>query len=139
MNDVCIKVPTGSIFGFLGLNGAGKSTLIKVLVGLLMAERGDVKIFGIDIRKERLKALAKIGAFVEGPALYPDITVYDYLRVKQVLLGLKSSEIDKVLNDLDLREFKDVRSKNLSLGLKQRLGIAFSLLGDPDLLILDEC
>ena len=138
LTDVCIHVPAGSIFGFLGLNGAGKSTFIKVLLGLLTTQRGDIKIFGIDIRKEKLKALAKIGAFVEGPALYPDITVYDYLRVKQVLLGLKSLEIDKVLDDLDLKEFKDVRSKNLSFGMKQRLGIAFSLLGDPDLLILDE-
>ena len=137
INNVNLEVPESSVFGFLGLNGAGKSTLIKLILGLL-AGKGSIRIYGTDIKRNRIQALTNIGSFVEGPSLYPDMNVLNYMRIKQTLLNLHISSIERALEIVDLKVYKNVKLKDLSLGLKQRVCLAFALLGDPSLLILDE-
>lgn len=138
LENINMNIPKASVFGFLGLNGAGKSTLIKIILGLLTPETGSVNIFGNNVVNKRMHALKSIGSFVEGPSLYPNMRVSDYLNIKQTLLGLPSDSTERVMEIVNLTDYKDVQTKKLSLGLKQRLCIAFALIGNPPVLILDE-
>lgn len=138
LKDVNLTVPQNSIYGFLGLNGAGKTTLIKILLGLIKVEEGHIYVFGKDMSKERLSILKRVGSFVESPSLYPNLTACDYLKIKQVLLELPKTSIDWALEVVNLSDSKSRIIREFSLGMKQRLCIAFALLNDPELLILDE-
>lgn len=138
VNGIDLHVPTGSVFGFLGPNGSGKTTTIRLLLGLIRADAGSVWINGADIRTQRSVALAKVGAIVENPALYPNLTGREVLRISTVLLKLDTSEIDRVLEIVDLRQAADRRVRGYSLGMRQRLALARALMGHPKLLMLDE-
>lgn len=138
VNGIDLQVPRGSVFGFLGPNGSGKTTTIRLLLGLIRSDAGSVWINGADIRTQRSAALAKVGAIVENPALYPNLTGREVLRISTVLLKLDKSEIDRVLEIVDLRKAADRRVRGYSLGMRQRLALARALMGHPKLLMLDE-
>jgi ABC-2 type transport system ATP-binding protein len=138
VDQVNIQVPKGGIYGFLGPNGAGKSTTIRMLLGLIKETKGEVKVFGKSIKKERLNILKRVGSMVETPSYYGHLTAYENLEVTRKLLGVEKSEITRVLEIVKLVDVQHKAVKKFSLGMKQRLGIAQALLGNPDLLILDE-
>ncbi|MCB2305736.1 ABC transporter ATP-binding protein [Clostridium estertheticum] len=138
VDNINLNVKEGTIYGFLGPNGAGKSTTIRMILGLIKATSGTVKLFGDDIQENRIKILKRIGAIVESPSYYGHLSAYDNLKIWSELKGVNSNKIIEVLKLLNLSEAKDKKVNNFSLGMKQRLGIAQALIGDPDFLILDE-
>jgi ABC-2 type transport system ATP-binding protein len=137
IRQVSLQVPRGSIYGFLGPNGAGKTTTIRLLLGLLRPQHGSIELLGQSL-DARPSVLARIGALVESPSLYPHLSGRHNLEVTRRLLGLPTSAIDKVLDRTGLADAADRRVGEYSLGMRQRLGIALALLGSPELLILDE-
>ena len=138
IKDVSFDVKQGEIFGFLGANGAGKTTTIRMLVGLIAANSGSIKVVGCDIKKQREKALAQIGAVVENPELYTYLSGYDNLMVIAKLRKIPKSAVDEVVEIVGLKDRINDKVKKYSLGMKQRLGLATALLSKPKLLILDE-
>jgi ABC-2 type transport system ATP-binding protein len=137
VDHLTVELPEGGVIGLLGPNGAGKSTLIRMLLGLVRPTEGEATVLGASIRSSERYA-ARVGALVEGPAFVPGLSARVNLRSLAELRGLPSSRVEEVLDVVGLegREREPVR--NFSLGMKQRLGIAFALLPDPDLLVLDE-
>ncbi|WP_221568475.1 ABC transporter ATP-binding protein [Alkalihalobacillus sp. TS-13] len=138
VDQVDLKVPTGGIYGFLGPNGAGKSTTIRMLLGLINPTEGDVQIFGKPLKSNRIDILKKVGSMVESPSYYGHLTAYENLNITRKILDLPKREIDRVLGVVKLTDVKNKLVKKYSLGMKQRLGIAQALMGNPELLILDE-
>jgi ABC-2 type transport system ATP-binding protein len=138
VKGIDLSIKKGRVYGFLGPNGAGKSTTIRMLLGLIKPTRGQVKIFGKDLRKNRMSILKKIGSMVEAPSYYGNLTAYENLQVTAELLELDRKYIDEVLEVVKLTEWKDRQASKFSLGMKQRLGIAQALISKPELLILDE-
>lgn len=138
LKDVSVHVPQRSIYGFIGHNGAGKTTTIKLLLGLLQALPGSIRIFGKDIAHDRIEILRNIGSLVEQPAIYPHLSGYENLRNRCMLLGLNKTEIGRVASLTKTTDYLNKKAGKYSLGMKQRLGIASALLNDPELLILDE-
>ncbi|BBL79456.1 hypothetical protein RxyAA322_13100 [Rubrobacter xylanophilus] len=130
-----IEVPEGSVYGLLGPNGAGKTTVLKLVTGLLRPTGGEVRLFGERWRRNHLK---EVGALIETPALYQHLTGRENLAVHTRLLGLPKRRIGEVLEQVDLEEAGRKKVSSYSLGMKQRLGIAVALVGEPSLLILDE-
>lgn len=135
VNDVSLKIPRGSIYGLLGPNGAGKTTVLKMLTGLLYPSNGEIIVFG---QPWQHKHLERIGALIESPALYGNLTAFENLLVHTRLMGLPKERIYEVLEIVDLKDTGKKPAAKFSLGMKQRLGIAIALLGQPELLILDE-
>lgn len=135
VDDLSLAIPEQSIYGLLGPNGAGKSTTLKMLVGMLRATSGKIIYRGHDWKRSDL---SEIGALIENPPLYENLTARENLRVRTALLGLPESRIDEVLSIVDLTDTGKKRAGQFSTGMKQRLGIAIALLGHPRLLILDE-
>ncbi len=135
VNKVSLRVPKNAVYGLLGPNGAGKSTLLKMVTGIL--KPADGKIF-IDGRPWSRKEMEQIGALIETPPLYNNLTARENLKVRTLLLNLPDTRIDEVLKRVDLTETGSKRAGQFSLGMKQRLGIAIALLNHPKLLILDE-
>jgi ABC-2 type transport system ATP-binding protein len=123
------------VYGLLGPNGAGKSTTLKMLTGMLRPTAGEILFQG---KPWSRKDLAQIGALIEAPPLYENLTARENLKVRTTLLELPDSRIDEVLNIVDLTHTGKKRSGQFSMGMKQRLGIAIALLNHPKLLILDE-
>ena len=138
LNAVNLAIPAGAIYGFLGPNGAGKTTAIRCAMGLLTPRSGRVTINGHDLARARSKALASVGAVIETPALFPNLTGRENLDVTRRLLGLAPGLIDQALDLVDMRAAADRRVGHYSLGMKQRMGLARALLAEPRLLILDE-
>jgi ABC-2 type transport system ATP-binding protein len=138
VDDLNLNVYPGDIYGFLGPNGAGKTTTIRMLLGLIQPTSGDVEIFGKNLKKERISILKKVGSLVDSPSYYGHLTGRENLEVLRRLLDVPKSRIDEVLSIVRLDKSADRAVKGYSLGMKQRLGIAASLLGSPELLILDE-
>lgn len=138
VDSLSLQVPAGSVFGFLGPNGAGKTTTIRLLLGLLRAHGGDIRIFGEPITTQRLAVLSRIGALVEAPSLYPHLTGIENLRHACLLKRVDPNDIDRVLRIVNLSSDGGRPVKTYSLGMKQRLGLALALLGRPELIILDE-
>ena len=138
VKDLNLKVKKGALYGFLGANGAGKSTTIRMLLDLVKPTRGNAYLFNKDIRYHRKEILRKVGAMVESPSYYENLTAYENLEIIRRILKLEKKEIDKALEIVNLSKWKDKRVKTFSLGMKQRLGIAQALMGDRELLILDE-
>ena len=138
VKGIDLSIKKGRVYGFLGPNGAGKSTTIRMLLGLIKPTKGEVKIFGKDLRKNRMSILKKIGSMVEAPSYYGNLTAYENLQVTAELLELDHKYIDEVLKVVKLTEWKDRQASKFSLGMKQRLGIAQALISKPELLILDE-
>ncbi|MEC9488335.1 MAG: ABC transporter ATP-binding protein [Halanaerobium sp.] len=138
VDKINLKVRAGEIYGFLGPNGAGKSTTIRMLLGLIKPSGGEVFLFGKPLSENLPGILSRVGSLVEKPSYYGNLTGEENLQIKQELLGLDREEVDKALQIVRLERWKKARVKSYSLGMKQRLGIANALLGNPELLILDE-
>ena len=138
VQNVSMQVKKGEIYGFLGLNGAGKTTLIRMLLGLIKPVEGECRLFGQQ-PKQSTSIWNDVGYLVETPHAYPNLSVIENLNVIYKLRGLSDTTmISKVVDRLQLSRFKNTKEKNLSLGNKQRLGLAKALLHQPKLLILDE-
>ncbi|WP_452231119.1 MULTISPECIES: ABC transporter ATP-binding protein [unclassified Lacinutrix] len=135
-----LKVPKGSIYGFLGPNGSGKSTTIRLILGLLKKNSGTVSLFGeLFNGQSRLEVLNKVGALIENPSLYEHLNAIDNLKISaNYRQNISPSRILEVLEIVNLTYAKNKRVKEYSLGMKQRLGLAISLLSNPELIILDE-
>lgn len=137
VNRLDMRVREGSIYGFIGRNGAGKSTTLKMLCGLASPTSGDIRLFG---RPDNdAFAARRIGCLIESAGLYPHMTARQNAVMRAKCIGLTDySSVDKVLEDTGLAAAGSKKVKRFSMGMKQRLGIALALLGNPDLLILDE-
>ncbi len=138
VDDVSFDLRPGEVFGFLGPNGAGKTTTIRMLVGLIKPTHGNVTVCGFDLRKHFEKAMRCIGCIVENPDLYRFMTGRENLEHFARMLSTPSSEIERVAALVNLDHRLDQRVGTYSLGMRQRLGIAQAMLGDPRVLILDE-
>ena len=142
VKDLSFTLEPGKVYGLLGANGAGKSTTMNILTGYIGADSGDVFIKGYDLYKDPEKAKRHIGYLPEVPPLYQDMTIREYLRTVAELKGISSaerrSEISRVMEDCQLGERADTLIRHLSKGFRQRVGIAQALVGDPEIIILDE-
>ncbi len=133
-----MTVPVGAIYGFIGENGSGKSTTEKMVCGLLHPSSGSIRLFGRDYSDADVRA--KMGVLIEAPGCFPNMTVWANMKLQAANLGMKKAdaEIIRVLKLVRMEGAAGNRYKNCSLGMKQRVGIAMALLGDPELLVLDE-
>lgn len=138
VSNVALAVPAGAVYGFLGPNGAGKTTTIRMLLGLVRPDAGSVRIFGRDVRTERLAAARNLGALLEARATYDHLSGRENLDITRRLLRLPSGDVDRVLEIVAMREAGARRVGHYSLGMRQRLGLARALLGRPKVLLLDE-
>ena len=138
LNNLTINVPKGSIYGFLGPNGAGKSTTMRLLTGIIPDDSNSIFLFEKPIKSQIPDVFEKVGALVESPALYLHLSGYDNVKYIALLRQVPLSKIDEVLELVDLTAHKKQKAKQYSLGMKQRLAIAMSLLSEPELLFLDE-
>lgn len=136
VNNVNLNIEKGDIYGLIGKNGAGKTTIMKMICGLISQSQGDIKLFGISDLKRGRK---RIGATIEQPALYPNMTAKESLIYYNKLLGITDySNVEEILSLVGLEDTGKKKTKSFSMGMKQRLSIAISLIGNPDFLILDE-
>lgn len=135
-----MHVPKGAIYGFVGKNGAGKTTLIRLICGLQNPTSGEYSLYGIKSNDKNInKARRRMGAVVETPSIYLDMTAEDNLKQQYRILGLPSFQgLREILQLVGLSDTGKKKVKNFSLGMRQRLGIAVALVGDPDFLALDE-
>ena len=138
LRGISMQVPTGSIYGFLGPNGAGKTTTLRLILGLLKTQQGQVRIFGRRIDEDRIAILRDIGSMIESPSLYDHLTADENLRVLQLIHRCPATRIREVLELVGLGGTGKKRAKQFSLGMRQRLGIAAALVHRPSLIILDE-
>lgn len=140
LDGLAMHVPKGSIYGFAGKNGAGKTTLIRLICGLQQPTSGSFTLYGISNNsKDIIKSHRRMGAIVETPAIYANMTAEENLKQQYLILGLPSYDgISELLKLVGLENTGKKKVKNYSLGMKQRLGIAIALAGDPDFLVLDE-
>lgn len=135
VNNVSLNIRRNSVYGLLGPNGAGKSTTLKMITGILKPTSGRIDFDGHLWQRSDLN---RIGALIETPPLYENLTAYENLKVRTTLLGLNDKSIEEVLKTVRLTDTGKKRAGQFSLGMKQRLGIAIALLNNPQLLILDE-
>lgn len=139
LDGLSMNVPKGSIYGFVGRNGAGKTTLIRLICGLQFPTSGTFTLYGTDSTGEISKARRRMGAVVETPSIYLDMTAEDNLKQQYRVLGMPSFDgITGLLKLVGLEDTGRKKAHNFSLGMRQRLGIAIALCGDPDFLLLDE-
>ena len=133
-----MTVPVGAIYGFIGENGSGKSTTEKLICGHLVPDGGEIKLFGRDYTDPGVRV--RVGALIENPGCFPNSSVYQNLKMQALNLNLANpdEEINRVLRIVRMEDSAKLKFKSCSLGMKQRIGIAMALLGDPALLILDE-
>lgn len=136
VDHIDLKIRKGDIYGFIGKNGAGKTTTIKMIAGLNRPTSGSVKLFGSDNLQEGRR---KIGTVIENPAIYPYLSARQNIEVQRILKGVSDKSVtDDLINIVGLKNAGKKKAKNFSLGMKQRLAIALSLVGDPEFLLLDE-
>ena len=139
IDDLSFTVNAGEIYGFLGPNGAGKTTTIRMIVGLIRMTSGEITVCGKDVKKDFEEAVANVGAIVENPELYKFLTGYQNLQqAARLFKGVTKEKVDEIIELVGLKERIHDKVKTYSLGMRQRLGIAQSLLHDPKVLILDE-
>lgn len=138
VDNVNMHIKKGAIYGFIGRNGAGKTTCLKMISGLSKPTYGEIEMFGYR-GKDLEKVRTRIGCLIEAPGLYGNMTAYENLNIKCKLLGIKQKGyIEDILDIIGLNNVEKKKTKHFSLGMKQRLGIGLALIGEPDLLILDE-
>ena len=135
VNNVSLHVKKGEIYGLIGKNGAGKTTLMKLLLGLANPNSGEISLFGSNMPNEKR---CKIGSLIEEPALYKGETALENLRRFAILVPTPEEELHRLLELVGLADVGDKKAGRFSLGMRQRLGLAIALLGDPEILILDE-
>lgn len=140
LNELSMSVPKGSIYGFVGKNGSGKTTLIRIICGLQKPTQGNYTIYGTNYtEKSIIRSRRRMGAVVEAPSIYLNMNAEDNIKEQYRILGLPSfDEIPNLLKLVGLENTGKKKAKNFSLGMRQRLGIAIALAGDPDFLVLDE-
>ena len=138
IDDLSLKVEEGQVYGFLGPNGAGKTTTIKMIVGLISLDSGNILINNYDIKKDYKKAMENVGAIVENPDLYEYLTGMENIKIFARIHNVKKERIKEVVKLVGLEDRINDKVKKYSLGMKQRLGLAVVLLHAPKLLILDE-
>ena len=138
VDNISFDVKAGEIFGFLGPNGAGKTTTIKMILGLLSIDEGSIKINGYDVKKDFEKAMNYIGGIVENPDMYGYMSAVDNLKLHAKIRNVNYSEVYKTLELVGLQKSMNQKVSKYSLGMKQRAGLALSLLHSPKILILDE-
>lgn len=140
LSGLSMNVPKGSIYGFVGKNGAGKTTLMRLICGLQEPTSGDFTLYGIrNDSKDIINSRRRMGAVVETPAIYLDMTAEDNLKQQALVLGLPSfANIPTILKLVGLDNTGKKKARNFSLGMKQRLGIAVALIGNPEFIVLDE-
>ena len=140
LNGLSMQIPKGAIYGFVGKNGAGKTTLIRLICGLQAPTSGEYTLYGRkNTEKEIVKSRRRMGAVIETPSIYLDMTAEDNLKQQYRILGLPSFDgLDDLLKLVRLEDAGKKKARNFSLGMRQRLGIAIALAGDPDFLVLDE-
>ncbi len=139
IQDLNLEVEQGEVFGFLGPNGAGKTTTMKIMVGLMKADKGDVKINGFSISKEYEKAMKNVGCIIENVTPFPYLTAVENMQLcGRFDREVDGARIDTCLEITGIIKYKNEKIKNYSLGMKQRLGIAMAILSNPKIVILDE-
>jgi ABC-2 type transport system ATP-binding protein len=138
LNNINLQIIEGSIYGFLGPNGAGKTTTLKLILGLLKKQQGEILIFGKSLENSRIEILKNIGSLIESPSLYGHLTAIENLNLLQKIYQCPKERIQKVLELVGLSNTGNKKTSQFSLGMKQRLSIAIALLHNPSLLILDE-
>lgn len=135
LKNLSISVRKNSVYGLLGPNGAGKSTLLKMITGIVRPTSGEILFNNHDWTR---KDLLNISSLIESPLLYENLTAFENLKVRAILLGIPLKKCSEVLEKMDLMDTKNKKVSDFSLGMKQRLGIALALLNNPKLLVLDE-
>ena len=135
LDNVSINIEEGKVYGLLGPNGAGKSTFLKLITQIIKPSSGEIVFKNHQISQNDLR---QIGAIIENPAIYPNLTAYENLKVLTTLLSIDENKINEVLKTVDLTNTGNKLAREFSLGMKQRLGIAMALINNPKLLILDE-
>lgn len=139
LENVNLNIKQGEIYGFIGQNGAGKSTLLRLITGLAFPTEGTIEWFGNDDPKGLTNAQKRMGALIESPALFPNMSAFENLEIQRIQRGIPGREsIDNILQLVGLMDTKNKKVKNFSMGMKQRLGIGIALQSDPEFLILDE-
>ena len=139
LDNVNLQIEKGQIYGLIGLNGSGKSTFMRIVCGLISATNGKIELFGQSGEKALQKERFKIGQSIETPALYPDLTAVQNLDIQRIVVGISDkSTVKKTLATVGLEDTGKKLVKNFSLGMKQRLALAISLISNPEFLILDE-
>lgn len=139
IKDINLEIYEGEIFGFLGPNGAGKTTAMKIMTGLSKADSGEVKLFGYSVSEQYEKAMKDVTCIIETAESYPYLTAYENLKqFSRYYKGVNDKRIDEVLEMVGMLKYKNEKPRKFSLGMKQRLGIAASILSNPKLVILDE-
>lgn len=139
LDQVNLHIRTGSIYGLIGDNGAGKSTFLKLLAGHIFPTAGELRLFGQFAEQELRRCRRQMGAMIEQPGFFPNLTVEDTLEYYRIQRGIPGREkVEEVLKLTDIREKRRAKCKKLSMGQKQRLGLAIAMIGEPRLLVLDE-
>lgn len=138
LDNVNLEVMPGSIYGFLGPNGAGKTTTLRLLLGLLRNQHGTIELYGKEFASNRIEILKKLGSLIEQPSLYLHLTAKENLEIYRLIYRCNKSRINEVLKIVGLENTGRKKTKQFSLGMKQRLSIAVAILHQPELLILDE-
>lgn len=138
IDRISLAIAQHSVFGLLGPNGAGKTTFMRLMLGLLQADQGTIRLFGHDIARDRRSALLGVGSFIEAPALYGNLSGRVNLQLHAKLMRLPDAAVDEALDIADMQGASARLVRTYSLGMRQRLGLAKALLGKPRLLILDE-
>ena len=138
LSSVNLQVIEGTIYGFLGPNGAGKTTTLKLILGLLKKQHGEILVFGKPFANDRVGTLRKIGSMIESPSIYGHLTAVENLKILQKVYQCPKKRIGEVLELVGLSRTRNKKAHQFSLGMKQRLSIAIALLHHPSLLILDE-
>lgn len=139
VDNVNMTIKKGDIYGFIGKNGAGKTTLIRLITGLIHKSGGEIELLGANEENELNKARTMVGSLIESPSFYTNMTARENLEVSRLVRNIPGKKcIDEVLELVGLKDVEKKKVKNFSLGMRQRLGIANALMGNPKLLILDE-
>ena len=139
VDNVNMTIKKGDIYGFIGQNGAGKTTLIRLITGLIHKSGGEIELLGANEENELNKARTMVGSLIESPSFYTNMTARENLEVSRLVRNIQGKKcIDEVLELVGLKDVEKKKVKNFSLGMRQRLGIANALMGNPKLLILDE-
>ena len=138
VNAVNLHIRQGDIYGLIGRNGAGKTTILKMLSGLAAPTEGEFSLFG-KTGRDSYEYMSRVGTLIEEPGIYPNMSAAEHLRLKCLAVGVrKKGPVDELLRTVGLADVGKKKVKKFSLGMKQRLGIALALAGNPDLVILDE-